>query len=344
MKYRTSLLFPLAFWCVAGAPLTSAASDSSPTEPDSRAGQTSTSLETSAVEPDEAYAEEGRKQTWLDDTHEYVSTSADDFANWIDHFFGSPRDDIETANSTLRLTLENDWEESEGSDSNVRLRGKVHLPRLNERLSLLFTDEDGETTKEEEALNELTNRPESTRVSLQYTAKEKQRYRIDYRLGLRSSLKARASVRYRYQLPVNEKTTHRLTETLYFIDGEGFGSRTRYELDYLLKEEKLLRWSNSARFAEDTDGVEWTTQLTLGKRRGEKSAISGYTWLRGETRPEDLTTSYGVGLRYRRNFHRPWLFYELEPAYAWKRDEIAADREGVFLFSVRLEILLEQEE
>lgn len=296
---------------------------------------------------------EDDQKNWIDSTHRYVSNSADDLANWIDHFFGSPRDDIESADSSLRLTWENEWEESEGQDTDVRLRGKVHLPRINERLSLIFTDEDGETTSEtSEQLDELEGRPESTRVALQYKAREKKRYRIDYRLGLRSSLKTRASIRYRYQLPTSDKTTHRITETLYFIDGEGFGSRTRYEYDYLLKREHLLRWANSARYSEDTDGVEWSSRLILGKRRNDKSALSYFVWTSGETRPQYLTKAYGLGVKYRRNFHRPWLFYELEPAYAWKREprdednpleEYHNNREGIFLFSFRVEILLEQQ-
>lgn len=285
---------------------------------------------------------ETTEPNWIDNTHQYVSNSADELAVWIDHFFGSPRDDIESANSSLRLTLDNDWEEHQSIDTDVRLRGKVHLPRIDERLSLLFTDEDGDTDDAVKKRDELAGRQESTKVSLQYKAKEAQRYRIDYRLGLRSSLKARASVRYRYQLPVGESLNHRFVETLYFIDGEGFGSRSRYELDYLVNKNQLLRWSNTARFAEKTDGVEWHSQLLLGERHDDKAALSWFTWVNGETRPKEWTKSYGLGIRYRRNFYRDWLFYELEPAYAWKREEYDDNRHGVMQFSVRLEALLER--
>ena len=47
-------------------------------------------------------------------------------------------------------------------------------------------------------------------------------------------------------------------------------------------------------------------------------------------------------MRYRRTFFRPWLFYELEPAYAWKREEIEDNREGVAIFTARIEVNLER--
>ncbi|MBR9912097.1 MAG: hypothetical protein GYB33_17285 [Gammaproteobacteria bacterium] len=281
-------------------------------------------------------------QSWVDDTHTYVANSAHELANWIDHFFGSPRDDIESAYSSLRLTFESEWEEGQGRDNAVRLRGKVHLPRINERLSLIFTDEEGEISATDENVNRVAGETETTRLALQYKAKEKGRARLDYRLGLRSSLKLRASARYRYEIPWGEHITQRFVQTLYFIDGEGFGSRSRYEYDHLLGENYLFRWSNNARFYEKSDGVEWSSRFLLGQRRNEKSAMSYFTWVNGDTRPNYLTTSYGLGVRYRKNFYRPWLFYELEPAYAWKRELPEDDREGVLIFSVRLEIAVEQ--
>ena len=47
------------------------------------------------------------KATWFDDSRNYVGTSADDLAIWIDTFFSEPRSDIESAKSSLRLTYEN---------------------------------------------------------------------------------------------------------------------------------------------------------------------------------------------------------------------------------------------
>lgn len=279
---------------------------------------------------------------WLDRSHEYASRSSDRLASWIDHFFGASRTDQESAYSSLRLSLENDWEEGEGSDQNLRLRGKVHLPRINERLSLIFSDEEQEGVRVDSAVDSVTGKKENAKVGLQYNVQDKQRSRLDFNLGVRSSFKAKANVRHRYEIPVGEHYLHRFTQTAFYIDGEGFGVRSRYELDRSLDDHRLLRWANHIKFSEDTEGLEWATRLSLGDKLNEQSAVSYFVWTGGETRPDTLTTSYGFGVRYRRSFYRPWLFYELEPAYAWKRELPEMSREGTGLFTATLEIQLEQ--
>ncbi len=279
---------------------------------------------------------------WVDSAHTYTYESVDRLADWMDGFFGAPRADLESAYSSLRINAEHEWEEGNGTDEKLKLRGKVHLPRLNKRLSLVFTDENDEELDLDSGISSLDGDNDNTKVGLQYNVREKDNSRLDFNIGLKSSIKGKANVRYRYELPVGENYINRFTETLYFVDTEGFGLRSRYELDRGLGEGRLLRWSNNARFAEDIDGVHWETRLTLAERFNDKEALSRFAWLAGETRPESWTTSYGLGVRYRRNIYRPWLFMELEPAYAWKRKLYDDERQGVVLFTLRFEIFIER--
>jgi hypothetical protein len=294
-----------------------------------------------AQSPADQDASSEHSSSWLDATHHYTTQSTDALANWVDQFFGVPRADIESAYSSLRLTFENEWEEGEGNSTNVRLRGKVHLPRVDERLSLVFADEDGDELETRSGIDSVADKNENSKLGLQYNASDQERSRLDFRAGLRSSGKAKVSSRYRYENPWGDRFINRFTETLYFIDGEGFGSRTQYDLDYLIDENRLVRWGNSAKFAEDNDGVEWSTRLVLAKRLDDRAAISYFTWTAGDTRPEYLTSSYGLGALYRQNFYRSWMFFELEPAYAWQKETVDESREGTFLFTARIEILFE---
>ncbi|ARN74604.1 hypothetical protein [Oceanicoccus sagamiensis] len=291
-------------------------------------------------------ASEGEEQpipsTWVDSAHSYTYESVDRLAGWMDSFFGVPRADLESAYSSLRINVENEWEEGNGTDEKIKLRGKVHLPRLNKRLSLVFTDENDEELDIDSGVSSINDDNDNTKVGLQYNLREKSNSRVDFGVGLKSSVKGKANVRYRYDLPWGDKYLNRFTETLYFVDTEGFGLRSRYELDRKLDDDRLVRWSNNARFAEEIDGVHWVTRLTLAERLSKKEALSRYVWIAGETRPEYLTTAYGLGMRYRRNIYRPWLFMELEPAYAWKRKKYEDRREGVVLFTLRFEVLIER--
>jgi len=282
-------------------------------------------------------------EKWFDSTHLITSESADNAAIWLDEFFGDPRTDLESANSSLRLIFENDWEEYQGNDSDVHLRGKVHLPRINKRLSLIFSDQEDQPLNDDtpKVIDETNS---STKVSLQYNAKDSQKTRLDYNLGLSSNLKLKASVRYRYQDKLLTDYLGRITEKLYFIDGEGFGSRTHLDIERAINETSFLRLTNRVKFSEDSDGAEWGTTLQLAKRLNDDSAFSYFVWSSGQTRPDYLTSSYGVGLRYRTSFYRPWLFVEIEPSYAWLRSLDSNERKPTALLSFKFEILLERDE
>ena len=286
--------------------------------------------------------QQGEVPNWIDNSQGFVANASDELADWIDSFFGQPRTDLESADTILRLYLDSDWEQRSGHGEKVQLRGKIELPRLGERLSLMFSDEDDE----EQELRQILPSPEheqNSRLSLVYQAKQKQRFRLDYRLGLTSDIKLKANARYRYELPWREQLVSRLTETLYFVDASGFGLKSELQHDWLLNDNKLLRLSSKVDYAERFEGVHWNSNFGLHRRIGNRRALSYFVWASGETRPDYLTTAYGIGSRYRRNFHRRWMFYDIEPAYGWLRREEVDERRGTWLLTLRLEIVFQRD-
>jgi len=104
---------------------------------------------------------------WLDRTQSFASDSANALANQLDRFFGVQRSDIESAYSALRVTATESWNDIDDFDSGLRLRGKVHLPRINERISLIFSEEDGDGTSYYSGNNASVAQQETTRVNLE---------------------------------------------------------------------------------------------------------------------------------------------------------------------------------
>ena len=60
----------------------------------------------------------------------------------------------------------------------------------------------------------------------------------------------------------------------------------------------------------------------------------------GQTEPYDFVKNYRVGLRFRRQAYRDFLFWEVEPSYNWRIDEPYFDREGAWRIELRLEFLI----
>ena len=276
---------------------------------------------------------------WLESSRKYVTVKSDSLAGWLDDFFGTPTSDLESASSSLRLRLRGRWEEGEGNDFKASLRGNIHLPRASKRLSLIFTEAVEEGTDESGAATEIIDdSKDNTDVSVQYNVLENIRSRLDLHFGLRSSLKPKVSGRYRYRMSLIEDYFAEFSEKVYFKGGDGFGSITRFSIDHTLASDQVLRWSNRFHYAEESDGVEWSSNLSLNQRLDEKRAIAYVVGTAGETRPDYLNTRYGMSVVYRQNFLRPWLFVELEPAYKWKRPNREDDRDGVAQLTAKLEI------
>jgi len=275
---------------------------------------------------------------WLDATQANFSNRANALANRVDRFFGSERSDLEAAYSSLRLGTELRWTEAEGVDTRMRLRGRLHLPRVNERISLIFSEDKGEGSSYY-AENELLNEPQSTRVNLEVNLSETDKHRFDFRVGLRSNLKLRTSVRYRYENALSENMLHRLSETVYFIDGTGFGSFTQYQVDRALTDVSLIRWSNEFRAEENLDGVEWSTSLNHVSSYDNNFAMIYFVSMSGLSE-NDYISRYQVGTRFRRSIARPWLFIEFAPAYRWDKLGENLRREGELFASIRLEMAI----
>ncbi len=61
-------------------------------------------------------------------------------------------------------------------------------------------------------------------------------------------------------MPQGDNLQHRFAQTLYFIDAQGFGSLSRYQLDKTLGERTMLRWSSDLRFEEELSGAFWSSE------------------------------------------------------------------------------------
>jgi hypothetical protein len=131
----------------------------------------------------------------------------------------------------------------------------------------------------------------------------------------------------------------RLSETVYFIDGTGYGSFTQYQIDRELSATSLLRWSTEFRAQEDLDTLEWGTSLNHVSTYANDLAMSYYVRMGGNT-DQNYVGEYQVGMRFRRSIARPWLFIELSPGYSWEKLTEDTRREGSLFASIRLEMAI----
>jgi hypothetical protein len=113
---------------------------------------------------------------------------------------------------------------------------------------------------------------------------------------------------------------------------------SRIDFEKKLSDVFLLRQSNSSTHSEAFEGEQWDSSLVLYQYLTEKSALSYESSTTRRTEPTTYVSNSRLGVRYRRNFYRKWLFYEIAPAVNWPRPLITDEREPVWELLFRLEV------
>ena len=271
--------------------------------------------------------------TWADTSYQFVTTQSDSLANWIDSFFGSRNSDVESADSVLRLLGEVKWDQEDGTDQKLRLRGKVDLPRLSRKLSLVFSEDDDERR---DVLPDQDRKDSD--IGLVYRVAQQGRARLYASVGTNSSLEFRSSLRYRYDYPFSERWHGRFSERLYYKEDDGFGTLTRGDLDFSFDDNHVIRWTTDVEYGEETAGTEWGGRLSYFDRMNEKEVVNFFAAVSGETDPEAFTDAYSLGVRYRRNIWRPWVFVEVEPSHVWRKEDADQNRSSAWVLTFRVEL------
>ena len=223
----------------------------------------------------------------------------------------------------------------------VRLRGQISLPKISERVDLFFT---GEET--EQALTE-DERAQENDVGVRVNFRDGKRTRIDGTISLRSGPAVLPGVRFRYQQPLSDNSWARFTQRLQYHSEDGFRSLTNFDFNRAITDHSILRWGGRIRYREDKEF--WDYNTSIGYRQwfddheDYPSAIEYFASVSGRDQPEVFETNYRLGVLFRRQFFRDFLFYEIEPSVSWRRDNYDEERERVFGVVLRLEIILDDD-
>lgn len=287
-----------------------------------------------------------RPASWLDRSHSYISERLCEPAAWFDGFFGDARSFEETPIGTfIRIRNAAEWDEDGGWSHGLRVRASILLPRVSDRFRLLVSrDEDlsGELY-EESALNDSSGR---TRLGLRFIASERSRSQLDFDASVGvggGSLNPEVRSRYRYVYGLSERTLLRATQSVFWQREDGVGTTSRLDWEWLQSRDGLLRWTGQGTASEASDGVDWRSSVVAFRQLDARSALRGEVGVFGYTRPSFEVEEYFVALRYRRQFFRRWLYYEVQPQHAWPVDEITGERRSDWRFTLTLEVQFENE-
>ncbi len=300
----------------------------------------------------ESEEENPDKEPWIDRAHDGVFNAVWRSAMRMDQWFGSTASEaayLRTSGSIAPAIL---YDEFDGFQPRLRFQVDVPLPQLNERFHAFI----GRVNREEY----VTERsPGSGAFARQYGPLEDDqtlfgiRYRdpedgghwdADAGLRLRSPLDPFVKGSYRFMTGSSASTLFSFRETLFWQNSEKFGFTSRIDIEKIIRDTWLFRWTGSGTFSERTEGVRGYTSFTLMRGLPNRRAFAAELFTKGEFDAAVPVGDYGVKFAYRRSVKRDWLVLESRVSLTFPKDEPWQVREATWGVGVGLEMFFGTDE
>lgn len=259
----------------------------------------------------------------IDQWHETISKRVSKTAENVDEFFGDKRT-FEEANVTqLRLDSRLQYEDLTDLTIKLSFSGNISLPRVSERVQI-FIDTEGRERDVKEGFQTapgVDDDQKSIFTGLRYVTRETRRSLISLDGGLRWRSGPVPLIRLRGRRTfVYDEWAIRMVQTLFWVQDRGFGEQTRVDFERKLDPQHFIRITPSAIWSEWSRGVDLRQVFSIVHIRDSDNMITVELDIQGYTRPSAKVDKYEASLRWRTRGHRPWLFYEVAPGMAFKRE------------------------
>ena len=289
--------------------------------------------------------------SWIDRQQYRMRGWVDQRANQVDDWFGQPHPE-QPASATLRVLLDQRWDKHDQHDADLRLRGKIKLPTLEKKLSVVFGDDslDDELNNNVAITDERTDygdpylsrgkvRETNSSIALRWsTFTQSLPFDSDLDLGIRSGddVYARFKLTKDWQLK-DDFSLHAEQIYRYGIDSKNY-LRSNLELNHQRPQQALFSnqfsiiWSD-----EQHDDLIWQNftfrqhQFFYGNRFNYGIYTSGFY--------EDQNlrlNSWGPFVSWRQPLWREWFYVQTDLNYLNEHREDRRHYLGVLL---RLETL-----
>lgn len=295
---------------------------------------------------------ETENRTWADRQQLKIRNWADHTSHKIDNWFGDT-DPEQPASATLRVIMDNSWNKHDGYEIEPRIRGKIKLPTLERKFSLVFGDDslDNELENNIAITNENPNSSTNKTLDGQQTRDNNSSFALrwsdfskhipfetDLDVGLRSGddvyLRLKAAKDWKLE---NDFRFHAEQIYRYGIDSKNY-FRTNLELIHARPNQAFLSNQLNLTHADDQDDdFTWDNNLFRQHQFFHDNTFSYGIYTGGFLNNKDLRlNSWGPFVSWRQPLWREWFYVQGNLSYT---NDHRDDRSHFLKTSLRLEAL-----
>ncbi|AOA59571.1 hypothetical protein [Acinetobacter larvae] len=291
-------------------------------------------------------------RTWADQKQSHVSMWLDRTANHMDQWFGEPDPD-HPADATLRVIIDQSYDKHDQYEVKPRVRGKLKLPTLQRKLSLVFGDDSLDNELEsnvaihnenpafqaDKSFDRRRVREDNASIALRWSEFSKRLpFDLDADLGLRSGddLYVRLKAKRDWQM-ANDFNFHAEQIYRYGSKSENY-LRSNLELSYTPPQQALVSNQLSFTYADkQDDDLNWDNHLFRQHQFFDNNRFSYGMYTGGFYNNNDLRlNSWGPFVSWRQPIWREWIFLQGDLRYA---NEHREHRSHYLSSALRLEAL-----
>jgi hypothetical protein len=274
---------------------------------------------------DEQDDEQRRFFSFLDTPHEYITAKIESMARNLDDYFTTSSDFYVTSGSYLKLRLYLVFKERGGIEKSNSVSFKLRLPNTEKKLKIFF--ESPEEKKSYDSSLETKETPPSTVVNegnyvlgIQGESGEKYGWKYKPTLGIDIDSKIDPFARFRFTRDYQFVTWNiNWQETPYWYNSIGWGFDSYFELNNRISDQYLFRSATFAGWKYEPDNFDLSHVFTLFHSVNDKTKMSYYAGVFGLSKPVVYTTSFLLGINFRRDIHKNYLFFEVEPQIRYQK-------------------------
>lgn len=275
--------------------------------------------------------EETKDNTWIDKNQYKFKQKLQNYAQQIDAWFGEP-DYHDLASANLRIIFDNRWDKYNEYSIKPRIRGRIKLPTLENRLSVVFGDDSldneirgnvaisnenphGDSGK---TLDDKQVRDDNSSLALRWE-QWKNPWGLDSNidLGIRSGDDVYVRVKFQKDWEIgNDFTTHAEQIYRYGLDSKNY-LRTNLEIRHARPNQPFILNQLSLIYTDnDKQDFFWENRLFRQHQFFLKNWFNYGVFLGGriDNNTPDLN-HYGPFISWRQPFIREWLFIQSELTY-----------------------------
>ncbi len=282
---------------------------------DSTAVLETTVLETAEVDNLDEADEEDDYKDFIDTTQREASIMLLDAAQWFDSFFDDSRYSDEENKSQAKLRILTRYHDEDGFEFSPSIRWRIHLPNLSDKAQLLLfatEDEEIEATEDPSGTSSVGDtEKDNVSAAIQYFIRTSKEYNISTTFG-GSFNYLYGGLRFRYYKDFGP-WQGRFVERIRYYTDDGWENMASLDLERHISEKWLFRSSGQIYWQEWEDSNKHTLTFLLYQLLSERKALS-YEWINTfGTEPCHELTDLKLQVRYRQQFYRDWLIFEIAP-------------------------------